>query len=62
MTEVAQVIIAAQTTILEGDCRCRSWVINGPDRPDIQLPLCPQVGHRSMSGKGPVSDIAVTVR
>jgi hypothetical protein len=29
-------------------------VINGPDRPGIQLPLCPrkrtQVGHRSMSG------------
>ena len=35
-------------------------VINGPDRPGIQLPLCPrkrtQVGHRSMSGLGPQPD------
>src|SRR5436190_11241044 len=34
--------------------QCLSWVINGPDGPEIRLPLFPrkrtQVGHRAMSG------------
>ena len=34
--------------------RCRIWVINGPDGPEIGLPLSPrkrtQVGHRTMPG------------
>src|SRR6266481_7676327 len=34
--------------------RCLCWVINGPDGPEIRLPLFPrkrtQVGHRAMSG------------
>ena len=34
--------------------RCPTWVHNGPDGPEIRLPLFPQkrtqVGHRAMSG------------
>jgi hypothetical protein len=45
---------------------CPFWVINGPDRSEIQLPLFPrertQVGHRAVSVWCPATDIADPVR